>query len=387
VTNVLSYIPGATFGGAHNQAIRLAPVLRERGYRILVLLPDEPGDAAGRLRAAGLDVEVMPLRRLRATANLDAHWQLARSFRAQVRRLCAFIESNSIDIVQLHGITSIDGSMAARSSHRPILWQLIDTRAPMALRRVLMPIVRHSGAVVMTTGKVLQKEFPGLEKMAPRVLSFFPPVSTEVFRPGTFRERDESRCVLRVEPGSRLILCLANMNPQKGLEQLLRAAALARRSGANWELRIRGAESPVHPEYVRTLRTLAAELGLSSATIGELEPGLTPQDFLRAGDFFALTPRPRSEGIPTAVLEAMASGLPVIASDVGGIREVVSSDRGILTSPDDVEAAVAALNLAATWPDGIYQRYVANCLDFAASSLGIEACADVHVAGYQMATA
>jgi glycosyltransferase involved in cell wall biosynthesis len=51
----------------------------------------------------------------------------------------------------------------------------------------------------------------------------------------------------------------------------------------------------------------------------------------------------RNEGQPMAVLEAMARGLCVIASDVGGLPEMIGADGGILIPPDDPEAIVAAL--------------------------------------------
>lgn len=48
------------------------------------------------------------------------------------------------------------------------------------------------------------------------------------------------------------------------------------------------------------------------------------------------------EGTPNVILEAMACGIPVVAPEVGGVPEIVSSDRGILFPPSDFEALVAA---------------------------------------------
>jgi glycosyltransferase involved in cell wall biosynthesis len=53
----------------------------------------------------------------------------------------------------------------------------------------------------------------------------------------------------------------------------------------------------------------------------------------------------RNEGQPMAVLEAMARGLCVIASDVGGLPEMIDGGCGVIISPDDIEAIVAALRL------------------------------------------
>ena len=66
MTRVLAVIPSNTFGGAHNQVLQLSAGLRERGFDTVVLVPDEAGNAADRLTAAGVAVHALPLRRPRA---------------------------------------------------------------------------------------------------------------------------------------------------------------------------------------------------------------------------------------------------------------------------------------------------------------------------------
>jgi glycosyltransferase involved in cell wall biosynthesis len=64
--------------------------------------------------------------------------------------------------------------------------------------------------------------------------------------------------------------------------------------------------------------------------------------FLAGGDLFAMPSH--QEGCPLALLEAMAAGLPVVASDIDGVRQIVTSDRlGVLTPPGDAAALAAAI--------------------------------------------
>ena len=61
--------------------------------------------------------------------------------------------------------------------------------------------------------------------------------------------------------------------------------------------------------------------------MGSFEEPAGPTELMMAADLFALASRPRSEGLPTVVLEAMAAGVPVVATDVGSIAEVVPRRR------------------------------------------------------------
>jgi glycosyltransferase involved in cell wall biosynthesis len=57
------------------------------------------------------------------------------------------------------------------------------------------------------------------------------------------------------------------------------------------------------------------------------------------------------EGIPVALVEAMAHGLPVITTPTGGIPELVSNNRGLLVAPGDATALASAVNAVAADPD------------------------------------
>ena len=80
---------------------------------------------------------------------------------------------------------------------------------------------------------------------------------------------------------------------------------------------------------------------------GQLEPAQVCAHLQRADTLLHAS---LSEGLPNAVLEAMACGLPVVATDVGGTNEAVSDDvEGFLIAPRDPHAAAHAL--AALWRD------------------------------------
>jgi glycosyltransferase involved in cell wall biosynthesis len=94
-------------------------------------------------------------------------------------------------------------------------------------------------------------------------------------------------------------------------------------------------------------------VGASGARDRILMPGgMAPRDVARwinASDLLVLPSW--SEGCPNVVVEALACGRPVVATDVGGTREIVDADNGLLVAPRDVQALQAAIDhaLARDW--------------------------------------
>jgi glycosyltransferase involved in cell wall biosynthesis len=146
------------------------------------------------------------------------------------------------------------------------------------------------------------------------------------------------------ERGASGVLVLgtaARISPQKKLGELLAAVRLARDKLPPYVLRIAGGVERGCEAHFQELRTLAE--GLPVEWLGEVHD-LDP--FLRDLDLFVLVAEPA--GCPNASLEAMAVGLPVIATDVGGIREQVADGLTgrVVPRGDSGALAQALLELA-----------------------------------------
>jgi glycosyltransferase involved in cell wall biosynthesis len=101
-------------------------------------------------------------------------------------------------------------------------------------------------------------------------------------------------------------------------------------------LKIAGGPEPGAPAYLDTLRGLAE--GLAVEFVGEVEPAA----FLSDLDLFVLVAEPA--GCPNASLEAMAAGVPVVATDVGGMREQIEDGvSGRLVPREDEDALARAI--------------------------------------------
>jgi len=137
--------------------------------------------------------------------------------------------------------------------------------------------------------------------------------------------------------GRLLIGCIGGLTAVKNHGLMLRALAGLVERGADCELRIAG-EGPERP----MLEGLAAELGIASRVVFAGQVADVPA-LLRQFDLFVLPSA--SEAHPNALLEAMACGVPCVATDVGGVAEVLDSGAcGLVVPPGDPEALANALH-------------------------------------------
>lgn len=137
----------------------------------------------------------------------------------------------------------------------------------------------------------------------------------------------------------RLIVHVGNIRPHKGHDNLLAAVQILRSERSDFLLVSVGGEK--HPGDLGRLEAKTAGLGLSDCVklLGRRPDALS---FLAAADVVV---NPSDiEGLPLVVLEAMALGRPVVATAVGGVPDVIVSEKtGVLVEPSDPEALARAL--------------------------------------------
>jgi colanic acid/amylovoran biosynthesis glycosyltransferase len=146
------------------------------------------------------------------------------------------------------------------------------------------------------------------------------------------------------DPGAFSIVCVASLEEVKGHRFLIEACAKLRTAGIDFKCALVG-DGPLRTEIETHIRAAGIEDRVT------LYGGRTRDEvcaILLDSDVAILTSHPtaegKREGIPVALMEAMSCGLPVIASDLSGIPELVLDGvTGILVSPGDVDAIAAAL--------------------------------------------
>jgi|GEM_PF-3303970 len=158
-------------------------------------------------------------------------------------------------------------------------------------------------------------------------------VDVEHFRSGV--ERSEARSRLGLPNGAVVVGCVASIQDRKN--QLL----LVRSLPDDPQVHLLLAGPVVDTDYRDRVLATATELGVVDRVhlVGELDD---VRPVLAASDVFALASR--AEGSPVALIEAMSAGLPVLATTIPGVMELLAgSDAAVLVDPDDLSAAAGGL--------------------------------------------
>jgi glycosyltransferase involved in cell wall biosynthesis len=140
------------------------------------------------------------------------------------------------------------------------------------------------------------------------------------------------------EPSVPTLVWLGRIDPLKDVETLIRSFAKVRQALPTARLRIFGGASAENQGYLDTCVALRDSLDLAGAATFEGRAD-SVMDAYHAGHVVLLTSI--SEGFPYTLIEAMASGMPTVATDVGGVREA-TGDAGLVVPPQQPEAMAEA---------------------------------------------
>ena len=260
---------------------------------------------------------------------------LAMRYQEQCRN---YLEAARPDIV--HVLTPDPGGMvlinAASDARVPVIYQEVgipyhppDYESYYEQFTTVLPLCAEVAALSPTLAQLCRERLPSFNKLT--VL----PIIMEDLRNGHHAARDARSDVS--------IGFAARIEHLKGPLVLLEAFAAAQRECGNLRLVIAGAGPLAHKFEAR-----AAALGVyGRCEFAGIYTGTEMRkSFMQGLDIFALPSL--TEGTPNSIVEAMSLGLPIIATDVGGIPDVVTPEAGILVQPENRDAlAEAIIRLAA----------------------------------------
>jgi glycosyltransferase involved in cell wall biosynthesis len=324
---VLHFLPTTGIGGPDRQVLgHLAAVDRSRFKVMVYALSDDHAACplVERARALGVEAFWRPNR-----GPLD--W-------GALREVTDLLKSSHADLLCAHGDKPhLLGLIAARRAQVPILglvrgWTAATTRVKVYdwLDRKLL----HRMDAVMAVSEAGRHALLRLGIPSERVAV----VHNAVDIRGIQQEAGPSaRAELGLPGAEPLVVCVGRLSPEKGHADLIEALRLIHDGGTQAHLALAGDG----PERER-LAQAAAAAGLA-ARVHFMGHRATVGPLLRDADLFALPSL--TEGLPNAVLEAMAMALPVVATAVGGVPELVlDGETGVLVAAANPCALADALS-------------------------------------------
>ncbi len=248
--------------------------------------------------------------------------------------LARYLRRESIQVVNTHsGIDSWIGALAAKIARTPVLVRTRHLNLP--LRRNWLNFVHYLPDRLVSCGEVMRTHLvEGCGFPSEQICNIPTGIDFPKFLPSATRER--VRQGLGVVESTFLVLMVGIIRSVKRYEIALKAFASFLELFPNAHLMIVG-DGPVREE----MESLAKNLGISkSVTFAGYRENVP--DLMASSDAFLLTSK--SEGVPQVVTQALGLGLPVVATAVGGVPELIEHEKtGLLVPAEDPEAVKDAL--------------------------------------------
>jgi glycosyltransferase involved in cell wall biosynthesis len=314
-THILQIVGNAIVGGMENYVVRLVERLPRDRFGVSVLAPFE-SRCTDQLREAGAEVFITQV-------TDEPSWQ-------SIQLATSLVQSRSVDVLQAHLPNAhVLAGLAGRLTNRPVL-ATIHGRAVSTLDIEVQKLAGSHLAVVCR-----QSYFHALGVgIDPRHVHFVPNgVDSERFRP--LRVRDGAlRTRFGIAPETPLIGFIGRLSPEKGPDLFLRMAVSVRAQCPTAEFILVGDGA-----MFGQLQTVARRFGIGDAVHFADSQSDMPAVF---HELDLVVSSSLSEAMPLAVMEAMASGLPVVACKVGGIPDLVAHGlTGWLAGKGDYETLAA----------------------------------------------
>lgn len=328
--HVIHIIDDLRVGGAQRLLLTFTEEASSRGIRttVITLQDDLTSSIARNLEAAGADLVACPAKGKHRLLDSQRFLTLIHQLR-----------NSKGHIVHTHlTYSNILGTLAARLTGMPVVNTLHGLITELSARAIKISlefkVLNHfSNRVIAVGGKVAECH----QTYLPRQQIANVPNAIHAIAPITLQQREWIRNVLMGDAHGTLILSLGRLTEEKGFPDLLRAFKKVRSKRPDCALAIIGDDTGSYASVIKA-ELLSLELEGHAFL---LPPRDEVHALLGAADLYVCSSH--SEGLPLSLLEAMSAGVPVIATAVGAIPEVITQNNGTLIPSENVEAMAEAI--------------------------------------------
>ena len=372
---ILNVVFDDRFGGPQSRIVQTAQTLRDQDVETVLCLPKGEGDAAEIAQRAGVEVRRVGFERIPRLSNLIRILRWTALSPRDVLRFVSLLRKERPKIVHVNGAFFIVPVLASKLMRVPVVWHLNDTIVPPKLAYIMGTLVRLLADRIIVASEAVARHY----QINGKYEVIHAPVDIALYRPATRFSKNG---------GVRRVGLVANWSPVKGVEYFVHGAALVRegitqRKGPlDIEFVFVGKKYVTHDKYCKEIDALIDRL--------QLRPFIRDYGFVSPivdviGELDVLVLSSTSEASPMIVLEAMASGIPVVATDVGGVREMILADppnpAGIVVPPKNPKAIASGIIELLEHPDKA-NWMAQNGRRLATELFSLERCAQQHLMVY-----
>lgn len=325
---------GEGLWGAQRYLLRLAPLLADRGFTCVLAAPQQNAISTA-WQDAGFEHVHIPVpddRKVRRSDDDRPHpaliaRELARTAEGAGRVVRA-ARATRADLISANSHWAhLEGALAGRLARIPTVLNLHEQSLPGVAGRLRAASVRIADATIAVSHAVAGDLPP---KTRSRVHVIHNGIDATAYEPGP--ADPDLRAEIGLDPKAPVVLLMNRLDPHKGVDDAIRAVAALPEPFGGVQLAIAGGGS-LDPSWAATLHQLGATLlGERVRFLGVRSDGPA---LLNASDVFVLASQ--REGLPLGILEAQASGTPVLAYPASGVPEVVEDGKtGLLARQGDV---------------------------------------------------
>ncbi|MCM8784623.1 MAG: glycosyltransferase family 4 protein [Candidatus Omnitrophica bacterium] len=336
---VLNIQPFDIIGSIQRRSLLVASELKKFGIENVFLAPTgvEGNLFTTKVMRKGFKVYKTSALRPRLITNIQSVIHIVKcllNFPKCFVEIYKIIQVEQPDIIQINGFICIQEALAAFiTNKKKFVWVLISDLYPRMIIFALSPLIRSATRVFVSRRLINYY----LGKKGDKVI--YEPVDINKFNPGNITLDEKNKMSL----GNFSVVSTGYISPRKGYDYLIKSIKILKGYFPDIKLIIVGKVLPLQKEYYNSLRHLVKTLNLDqnvvfTGYVKEKELLL----ILSLADIFAMAST--HEGTPVSILEAMAMEKPIVATNVGGISELVREGKtGILVSPRNAEELAKAI--------------------------------------------
>ncbi|MCC6904770.1 MAG: glycosyltransferase family 4 protein [Anaerolineae bacterium] len=328
---VLYLIDGLGMGGAERLLVPILQYMDRTHFdvRVCTLQTKDGNPLAEDIRKLGVRVDFLPVHHLRDLSNLP--------------RVVAYLKQEKIDLLHTQlEFANVLGGLAAAWLRIPVVTTLHNLYDPLWGARslwrhwVMWGVLRYFFQRVIAVSEPTRLHHIDMGKLPPRkVITLYNGIDLSPYRALDGSERGAVRAALSIPPDAPLLLTVAVLRPQKGIQYLIQAMPTILRAVPEARYLIVGGG-----DHDAILRDVAEQAGVADRVVFAGTRRDIPA-VMSACDAFVLPTM--GEALPTVLAEAMAASRPIIASAVGGVPEMIEDGiNGVLLPPAEPDALAEA---------------------------------------------